>query len=450
MKKLWVIAIFCALAAAAAVPLNAQPSAEHVVLISIDGLRPEFYVDKAWPAPMIQQMAEEGVHAAGVQGVFPSVTYPSHTTIITGALPSRHGIYYNTPFEPEGQTGRWNWEESLIQIPTLWDALRQAGRETANLTWPVSVGAPIDRNIPEVWPLDPETDPMDFLRRATRPEGLWEELEREASGRLKLENFNIEHMTRDDRAGDIAAYLLETYRPALLTVHLLATDHFQHEEGREGRAVRRAVATVDRAISQIVEAAERAGILETTAFIVTGDHGFMARHTTLAPNIWLVEAALMEPRRDRGQWRAAFHTTGGAAFLHLRDPEDQRGLERVREILSSAPPEIRKLFRVVERDELDRIGADPRSPLALASRPGIVFSSSNTGSLVRSTRGGTHGFWPEYPQMLTGFVGWGAGFNPGARIPRMGLEDIAPIIAHLLELEFEAPDGVLYPGVVRR
>ena len=72
---------------------------DHVVLISIDGFRPEFYQDTTWPAPMIQQMAQEGAQARAVRGVFPSVTYPSHTTMITGSVPRRHGIYYNTPFQ---------------------------------------------------------------------------------------------------------------------------------------------------------------------------------------------------------------------------------------------------------------------------------------------------------------------------------------------------------------
>ena len=65
--------------------------------------------------------------ADGVRGVFPTVTYPSHTTLITGAMPARHGIYYNSPFEPGGQTGRWYWEADAIRVPTLWDAVREAG-----------------------------------------------------------------------------------------------------------------------------------------------------------------------------------------------------------------------------------------------------------------------------------------------------------------------------------
>ena len=111
-----------------------KPRAEHVVLISVDGMLPAHYLDPAWPAPMIQLMAREGAHAKGVRSVFPSVTYPAHTTIVTGALPIRHGIHYNSPFEPEGQTGRWYWDEEEILVPTLWDAVREAGRKSASLT----------------------------------------------------------------------------------------------------------------------------------------------------------------------------------------------------------------------------------------------------------------------------------------------------------------------------
>nr|WP_287935683.1 ectonucleotide pyrophosphatase/phosphodiesterase [Algoriphagus sp.] len=130
-----------------------QPS-QHVVLISIDGFRPDFYLDPSWPAPNLQEMASQGARAEGVTGVFPSVTYPSHTTIVTGRTPAAHGIYYNSPFESGGQTGRWYWETEKIKVPTLWDAVRKAGMKSASFIWPVSVGAPIDYNLPEFWSLD--------------------------------------------------------------------------------------------------------------------------------------------------------------------------------------------------------------------------------------------------------------------------------------------------------
>ncbi len=430
---------------------SAASPVRHVVLISIDGLRPEFYLDSSWPAPTIQMMARQGAHAKRVRGVFPTVTYPSHTTIVTGALPIRHGIYYNTPFEPEGQTGRWYWEESAIQVPTLWDALRQAGLKTAALSWPVTVGAPIDFNIPEVWSLEKDAVPLQRMRQEANPPGLFEEIEREATGRLTEGVFGTDYLTRDDRTGAAAAYLLEKYQPALLAVHVIQVDHFQHQEGRESTLVSRAVATADRAVGQILDAAQRAGISENTVFVVTGDHGFVDNNLRLAPNVWLVEAGLMGPGRDRGgDWRAAFLAEGGAAFLHLRDPDDTESYSRVLEILADLPPKYRKLFRIVERDELDRLGADPSVPLALAAAEGTGFVSSGSEPVLRRWTGGTHGYHPELPNIHTGFVGWGPGFRPGASVPTMGLEDIAPLIARLLGVPFEAPDGVLIEGVLAK
>ncbi|MGQ0814994.1 MAG: alkaline phosphatase family protein [Gemmatimonadota bacterium] len=66
---------------------------EHVVLVSMDAFRPEFCQDETWPAPTLQQLAWEGAYATSVHSVFPALTYPAHTTIVTGALPARlsHG-----------------------------------------------------------------------------------------------------------------------------------------------------------------------------------------------------------------------------------------------------------------------------------------------------------------------------------------------------------------------
>ncbi len=434
--------------------LPAQPEArlaDHVVLISIDGLRPEFYLDPRWPAPMLQFMAREGTHARGVQGVFPTVTYPSHTTLVTGALPSRHGVYYNTPFEPAGQTGRWYWEASSIRTPTLWDAIREAGLESAAVSWPVTVGAPITRVLPEVWSLDPDEPLLGPMRQSTRPEGLWEEVEREATGRLGPRTYDPDHIDRDDTAGRIAAYLLETYRPALLAVHLLACDHFQHEQGRSGELVKRSVSAVDRAVAAMYEAAQAAGIAQRTAFVITGDHGFVDVHTQLAPNVWLTGAGLREAATDRGDWRATFHSAGGAAFLHLREEGDEETLRRVRRLLEDLPAKHRRLFRVLTPDQLRQRGADPSVRLALDAEPGITFTSrADVPLLGPAGVGGTHGYYPTLPDIHTGLVGFGSGFRRGVAAPVVNLEDIAPLISRLLGLQMEVPDGVVPERLLER
>lgn len=427
--------------------LAQQQVAEHVVLISIDGFRPDFYLESAWPAPNLQEMSREGVRALGVNGVFPSVTYPSHTTIVTGRSPIHHGIYYNSPFEPSGQTGRWYWESEKIQVPTLWDAVKEKGLTSASFIWPVSVGAPIDYNLPEFWSLEEGFGRIEPMREMENPKGLLAEMELEVLGKLNERTFNGDYLNREDRIGEMAGYVLETYKPNLITLHLIATDHFQHMEGRNGPMVNKSLAATDRAIGKIVEAAQRAGILDKTAFIITGDHGFVNIHSSLSPNVWLVEAGLMENAKNRGDWKATFHTSGASAFLHLKDPDDQASLDRVEQLLADLPENYKKLFRVVDRAELDRIGADPNAALALAPIQGISFSSSSNGDALKPAKGGTHGFFPDFKEIQTGFIAWGAGIQSDVEIQEMDLVDVAAVIDYLLDLKMELPESTFYPGI---
>jgi arylsulfatase A-like enzyme len=443
-------------------PLGAQvpesagshTSAEHVILISVDGLRPEFYLEERWPAPAMQRMAREGSFAEAVRSVTPTVTYPSHTTIVTGALPARHGILHNRPFEAEGPSGRWNVESERIQVPTLWDATGTAGLTSAGISWPVSVGSPITWNIPEFWSVSGQEGELTgppahtaALRSQVTPEGLLEEIEAESLGPFP-DFYWGRNRSREDAVGTMAGHLIERHRPNLLLVHLTQTDWYQHAYGREHDEVRMAVASVDRAIARMVEAADRAGTLERTAFIITGDHGFFDVDTEVAPNVWLVDAGLHEDRPDRGEWRAAFHPGGGSAFLRLADPDDEAAVQEVRATLEGLPGGVRSLFRIVEPEELAERGADPESPLALAAEPGVLLVGGTEGPAVRAGSGGAHGYFPDYPKIHTGLVVWGAGIAPGRRVPIMGLQDIAPLAAELLNLPFEAPDGVLRPGLL--
>ncbi len=414
-------------------------TSDHVILISFDGLRPEFYCDSSWPAPMLQKMRREGAHAGKVRVIFPSVTYPSHITMLTGVLPAQHGIYYNTPFESEGQSGRWYWQEKEIQVATLWDAAKEAGLTTASVFWPVSVGAPVDYNIPEIWPLDESQDFVDTIRHSATPRGIVEEVEREATGTLSGRNFSFGKLSLDERSGEMAAYLFTEYKPNLLTLHLIGADTYQHEWGREGQDVDLAVAAMDRVVARLVEAADQAGLLGRTTFIVTGDHGFIDNQTEVAPNVWFVEAGLLENRPDRGRWRAAIHKMSAVGFVHLAEAGDLATLEEVVEILEGQPPEIRSLYEILDRQQLAARQTAPEAALGLAPAPGTYISDRMAPPAVGPKTGASHGHLPELEQMHTGFVAWGSGIEPGREIESIGLEQIAPLIRDLLGLELPTP-----------
>src|SRR5580692_2890667 len=93
--------------------LSGALSAAPVLLISIDGLRPDSVTHAAehgLKAPNLSRFMKEGVFAEGVIGVAPTVTFPSHTTLITGVWPAQHGILANNPFDPLNENpGGWYW-----------------------------------------------------------------------------------------------------------------------------------------------------------------------------------------------------------------------------------------------------------------------------------------------------------------------------------------------------
>lgn len=420
---------------------------KYVILVSIDGLRPDFYLDPSWPTPNLQFMKANGAHAKGVRGVFPTVTYPSHTTIITGAFPARHGIYYNTIFSDTGSTGTWYREEKLIKTETLWDAVHKAGLTSACLSWPVSVGAPVDYNVPESWFND--NNGTRSINPNVTPAGLFEELQQNATGRLSYADMNLDNLLIDENLSRMAAYLIKKYKPNFTTVHIVCVDHAEHENGRSGDEVKKAIASADHAISNIWQAVEMAGISDSTTLIITGDHGFVDINTSFSPNVLLARNGLLASGGNKAGWKAMFHGGGASAFLHLKDKNDAATLAKVRSILDSLPASVKKLFRIVGREELDRIGADPNAALAIAPIEGVSISGSANGDLLRPGRGGTHGFFPDFANIETGFIAYGAGINNGAVVPKMGLEDIAPVISKLLGLSFQSPDGILLPGIVR-
>lgn len=432
-----------------ATAFSQQP--RHVIVISIDGFRPEFYMDPSWNAVNLRQMKENGVSAEGVNGVFPSVTYPSHTAVMTGALPIHHGVFYNVHFEPWDTAGRWYWNESEIKVPTLWDAVNAKGLTSAGVHWPVTVGAPITYNIPEVWNWPGKKTMLDKVSKSANPPGLFEEAQQNATGTLEEKDYNGDYLSADENMARIAGYIIRKYKPNLLAIHLANTDHFEHEEGRDGKKVRLAIASADRAVRTIIESIDKAGLTESTAIIVLGDHGFVNIHSSLFPNIWLRDNGFATPSQEgsKDKWKAMFHPNGGSAFLHLKDKNDKASLAKIRTMLKSLPDSQKRMFRIVERAELDSIGADPNVALALTAMEGVSFSGSDKGTeSVRAASGGTHGYFPGFKNIQTGFIGYGPGFKKGVVVPVMGLQDMAPIVSELLDLDFKAPDGMLYPGIL--
>ncbi|MDR3716759.1 MAG: ectonucleotide pyrophosphatase/phosphodiesterase [Puia sp.] len=434
--------------------LNAQP-VKHVILISIDGFHPDMYEDSTWPTPNLRELMKKGTYADHMLSVFPAYTYPSHTAMLTGALPARSGIFFN---QPKGSKGEWNWFTSAIKTPTLWQVFKKAGLTTAAVEWPASVSPEITWDLPEIWDVNHPDDRITATRQYASP-GLVEEIEQHATGKLDSTNLNDNYFSLDENAGRAAAYIFMAHKPSFLAVHFATVDGNEHDQGRDGDSVRLAVACNDRAIGDILEAVQKSGLTDSTTILIVGDHGFSTIHTVFRVNMLIKHVP------------AIFIASGGSAFLYRyrgTTQQDVPGIvQAVRAALDSLPGDKRNLFRIIDRAELDKMGADSSALLALAAVPGTVFSGATQtrptenhgpGTLIQqgplegvfvSTHGGHHGYDPREPLMYTGFIAEGAAINKGGHIGELCVTDIAPLVARLLGVPFTCPDGKLVSGIIQ-
>ena len=418
--------------------LSAQMT-RHVIIVTVDGFRPDFYLDPAWHANNIRSLMQDGAYAQAQNSVFPSMTYPSHTTIVTGVQPAQHGVYSNGIFEPDGSTGKMYWNDTSIKAPTLWQAAQDKGLKATALFWPVSAGAPVSYNIPDIGSMGEAV-----REQYSRPAGFINTLKKEVFNGASRIDYG-----KDTNVAKIAAYVIQEDQPNLMTIHFFSVDHAEHIQGREGDSVQAAIAGADAGVGIIVNALKQQGLWNNTVLIVTGDHGFVTVKTSVSPNVWLKKAGLANNPKT-GDWKAQFYSVGGAAYLYLKNKGDASTLAQVKDILSKLPPEEKKYVRVIDRTQLDSIGGNPEVQLAISGENNASFTGAFEGEAVKPGKGGAHGYFPTFHDIQTGFVARGPGIRKGAVIKVMNERDIAPTVAKLLGISFPSAAGTVPDGLLTR
>jgi predicted AlkP superfamily pyrophosphatase or phosphodiesterase len=441
--------VFSSRTAKTAIPQTAPIS--HVIIVTVDGLMPAAYVSPdahGLQVPTFRELVRNGAWSDGVLSVFPTVTYPAHTSIATGTNPGTHGIVSNVVFDPLGKNERgWHWYTEDIRVPTLWDAARARGLKTALVWWPVTVGAHATALLPEIWRAGSDDDAK--LLRAMATPGLVD-----AVGK-KFPNFRAGFTPpamKDEALTDIAAHLIESLRPNLLMLHIAEVDHEQHERGPFSPTALAAVENADRQVARLIAVLKATGIWSQTVLVVASDHGFAAISQQVRPGVLLAKKALvtLNTRNRVVDWKAAVASAAGQAYIYLKDPKDAASARAVLEIfqpLAGSPGSgIRRIYR---QEEIRRKGGDASAYLALEGAEGFTIIDGYTGSyLSRSTQAGTHGYDPEHSDMRASLLVYGPSVIPG-KIEGARLIDIAPTVATWLSLRMDKVEGRPLPVRLR-
>jgi len=392
----------------------------------------DFYARTAPNAhlPNLKRLRAEGSYAEGVQGVYPTVTYPSHTTIVTGRTPAEHGIYSNISVRtPEIKVENWFWYARDIKRPTLWDETRRAHLTSAAVSWPVTVGAAIDWNIPEIWDASKGVIwDLHYIAQHATP-GLTEAAQ-QALGPMPA-GLNVDVVrTR------VAAYLIRKYRPNLMLVHFADPDHTEHAFGPASPQAVQALEECDGHVGELLEAVRESGLADSTDVFIVSDHGFLPTDYLIQPNVLLAKAGLLTTN-SAGQitsGRISTLSNGGSFFIYW--PEGPDG-EALRGRVQAALMPLREkgvLWAEFNRSALHDLGAEPAVQLALDAPEGYAFNNVATGDLItrKKSTGGTHGYLPYRYKLESSFIAWGPDIRAGVNLHRIRMMSEGPTILKAL------------------
>jgi predicted AlkP superfamily pyrophosphatase or phosphodiesterase len=427
--------------------------AAPVLMISIDGLKPE-YITQAdahgMKLPYLRTLLRNGTYAEGVVGIWPTVTYPSHTTLVTGVWPAEHGIYNNLEFDPlQHYSGAWNWYAPLIKVPTLWKAARQGGLRTASVGWPVSAGATdVDWLIPEYWrSADPSggsgtLNPEDRLLIAaiSHPATLLEQLQPKA-GEYMMGNETT--IGGDEIKTRYTVEILRRLKPGFMTLHLSSLDDAQHAHGPFSAEACADLEALDGMVERLTKAAVAAD--PSAVVVVVSDHGFMTITHLVNLHIPFLQAGLVQGTVNPATkavtvsaWKAEPWGAGGMAAIMLKDVNDHETEQRVKAMLDkiAAVPE-NGIAQILDREAIKKRGAFPDAAFLVVLKPGYYVGTATSGDLVTviPTVRGSHGFSPEYPEMRASLFAVGAGIAHHRNLGVVDMRQIAPTVAKILKVQ---------------
>lgn len=404
-----------------------------VVVISLDGFPAYALDDPKLPAPTLRRLIRDGASARMIT-INPTVTWPNHTTMVTGVRADEHGLLANGTISP---TGGWPpvkvdpmiEKEKMVHAPTVYDAAYNAGLTTAQGDW-----VAIYRALTITWAFNEWASADGSLEREMIRKGV--------IATPDVENFQKSNIVFRDQVWTTAAvYLIREHKPNLLLFHLLSLDSVQHQYGPGTLAATSAVAFLDSCVERIVDAVRAAGMSERTTFIVVSDHGFKRYTKQIRPSVAFAAAGLAG--------KAYVLPEGGLAYVYLDKSQAAELAPKAIQALAG----VEGIDKIVSPDGfaalgLPQPGRDPQMcQLLLTAKDGYSFSGATGGPVTAAVaqQAGSHGYLASDPEMDAIFIASGYGVRRGARLDRIANLDIAPTVAKLLGVALPAAKGKPIP-----
>ncbi|KRK43627.1 putative nucleotide pyrophosphatase (putative) [Companilactobacillus crustorum] len=412
-----------------------------MVIISLDSLGFRDINEHQAELPTLNKLVNGGTWVKEVKGIYPTLTYPSHTTIITGQYPSVHGIVNNTKIQPERRSPDWFWYQKDVKSPTLYDLAHQKNLKTAAFLWPVTAGSKINYNLAEIFPNRIWTNQVLVSLKASSPLFILE-MDKKYG---KLRN-GIHQPQLDDFITACAVDTIKHKKPNLTLLHLVDMDSMRHRYGVRSDDAMQALHRLDKHVAQIIQATKDAGTFADTNFVVLGDHYQINVDKMIHLNTLFAKRGWLTAKPDqtfKKNWTVMAKTCDGCTYIYTRNFGQ---LERLREIISG----VEGVEKIYSAQEAAEFGADPKCTLMVEAKAGYYFTDeSDRPSVVEKVLPemmgdsnryqGVHGYDPNKPGYKTTIVFNGPMIKQNHTVKSADLVDEAPTFAKLLGLQFPEP-----------
>lgn len=428
---------------------------QKLIVLSADALVYED-VEYMRNLPNYKKYLEGGCRVKRQRSIYPTITYPCHTTMRTGVWPEKHGVLGNLELRPGEDYVPWRWfKDAAKWDEDIFKAAKRAGLTTAALFWPVTGNHEyIDYLIAEYWPQPGDTDIKEVFKRAGSSEEMADLVEAQLNG-ITIRT----HPDTDDFLIRCAREIILKHQPDLLMIHPGNVDGYRHRNGLFNDRVTKGVEETDRFIGELMAIVEEAGLADCTNFVLTSDHGQIDIKRIVSPNVLLAEAGLIDVDENGKitDWKAYCQSGGTSAIVYLKDKDDKATYDKAWEVLSAAAKEevygFTKIFTEAEAREKEHLGGD--FAFVLETDGYTSFGESAVRPLVSSFdiedyRYGraTHGHLPDVgPQPV--FSAKGPAFKENVTIETCNLVDQAPTYARVLGVELRDYDGRVLEEFIR-
>lgn len=301
-----------------------------LIVINIDALTDED-IKRAGNTPNLNRMMESGTYIRTINGIYPSLTHPCHSTIITGKTPGVHGIIANKDFSTEGRP--WFNALSDLKCPSVIDHFKDNGLTVACCRWPVTAGGfdKIDYLIPELTGEEEiKKDCLGHYLKISTP--ALHDIIKKHIGILKLKKQPEEDLFSTACVCDI----ISTFQPDVLFTHPACVDTLKHHTGITTPETLEMVRLADKMVGDIIQAVEEAGLRDQTDIIVLSDHGHMKVDREIALNEIF--------RRDGMYGKVTASECGHSAQIYLKDITEEEALTYLNTKVGDPAAGIERVF----------------------------------------------------------------------------------------------------------